>query len=175
MSAPYLPYVPPQPLRAPEGTSPSTVHFWLIVAIFGIQFIPAYAYLATFDMSAFVTPGPSGLMDAYAMMFTPAYFAIWVVSLLAYAGTGVLAYLDSKELRARGVASPFHWATSLVPSYGTYIYVIGRAVVVYRRTGGGLAPLWVFVAINVASVVMSVVVMLMMMNSMFASLPLVDR
>ena len=173
MSEPYPPSLPPQPLRAPEGTSPSTMHFWLIVAIFGVQNVPAYVYLLTFDWSMFMafSMDPSDPLAVYSQLFSPSYLAVLVVTLLAYAGTAFLAYLDSRELQARGVSSPFHWVTSLVPSYGSWIYIIGRSVVVHRRTGGGLAPLWAFVAINVASAVLYGIVTLMMINTMLSLMP----
>jgi hypothetical protein len=38
------------------------------------------------------------------------------------------------------------------------VYVIGRAVVAKRRTGAGLAPLWVFIGLEVVAFIVSLVV-----------------
>lgn len=40
--------------------------------------------------------------------------------------------------------SPFPWAFSFISSI---VYVIGRSVVVRRRTGKGISPLWVVIAV----------------------------
>lgn len=53
----------------------------------------------------------------------------------------VLAYHDARMLRARGMHRPFGWGWAFFAS--GLVYLIGRTVVVRRRTGGGLAPLFV--------------------------------
>lgn len=53
----------------------------------------------------------------------------------------ILAIFDSRELARRGVEKPFHWAYAFLG----IVYIIGRTVVVRRRTGRGLAPLFVWI------------------------------
>ena len=75
-----------------------------------------------------------------------------VVSIVVSALTVLFAFLDWRQLRARGVDRPFHWAFSffvLVIGSGL-VYIIGRGVILRRRTGSGLAPIWAAVAVNVA-------------------------
>lgn len=163
----------PLVLRAPEGTNPSTAHIWMIVALSFVLCIPSFIYLGTFDFSSFMTLSmeqPDNPMAVYGQMFTPAYAATMVAGFLGYTLTAVLAFFDSRALAARGLPKPFHWAFSLIPSYGTYVYVIGRSVVAYRRTSRGLAPLWVFIGVNVLTFVILTALTVVMMNSMFASI-----
>lgn len=165
--------------RAPEGTSPNTVHVWLIVAIFGIQSIAGLVWLATWDLSGYMdsmmslSTSPSSTADVFAMygfIFTPGYFAVLALSFFGYVGTAVLAYLDAKELIRRGVQRPFPWALSFIPSYGSLVYMIGRTVVVRRRTGAGFAPLGVYIAVFVLMMILSIVVSIAMMSNMMNSL-----
>ena len=171
MTLPYSP-TPPVP-KAPEGTSPSTVHFWLIVILSAVVCIPGFFLLGTIDMTDMMRQALENPRDPFAIygfIFTPMYLISLVASFVGYAGTIVLAYLDARTLTARGVPKPFHWAFSAIPSYGTTVYVIGRAVVVRRRTGGGLAPLWVFIALQVVVFIASLVLAFAMMASMFSGM-----
>ena len=74
----------------------------------------------------------------------------------------VFGLLDWRELKAHGVPKPFHWAWSFfVIAVGwPAVYVIGRSVIVKRRTGGGLAPLWVFIGLEVVVFIATVIVVL---------------
>ncbi|WP_201423156.1 hypothetical protein, partial [Xanthomonas perforans] len=72
-----------------------------------------------------------------------------VVSIVVSALTVLFAFLDWRQLRARGVDRPFHWAFSffvLVIGSGL-VYIIGRGVILRRRTGSGLGPIWAAVAV----------------------------
>ncbi|MFJ4161271.1 DUF2510 domain-containing protein [Microbacterium testaceum] len=78
-----------------------------------------------------------------------------VVSIVVSALTVLFAFLDWRQLRARGVDRPFHWAFSffvLVIGSGL-VYIIGRGVILRRRTGSGLGPIWAAVAVNLAVVI----------------------
>lgn len=74
-----------------------------------------------------------------------------LVSVVYYAVTVLFAFLDWRQLRARGVDRPFHWAWSFfVVVIGTgLVYLIGRTVVLRKRTRSGLAPLFAAIAVNV--------------------------
>lgn len=156
------------------GVATGTWQVWAINGLFALQMAVSLGYLATIDWGAYMafsmdpTPGDPGPLLA---MFNAGYFATLFVSFIGYFGTVLLAFLDSKELARRGVERPFHWAWNFIPSYGSMVYIIGRTVVVKRRTGGGLAPLWAYIIIFVLGVVASLVVVVAMMNSMFAAIP----
>lgn len=151
--------------RAPEGTSPNTPHIWWIVGVFAAQLIVSAIYLATIDWSGYMramstmSDSFADISGAYSFVFNPAYFAVLAASLFGWAGTIALAYFDSKALASRGIERPFHWALSFIPSYGAMVYVIGRSVVVKRRTGTGLGPLWAFIAVFVLGIVVTTVAM----------------
>ncbi|WP_225310368.1 DUF2510 domain-containing protein [Microbacterium testaceum] len=82
-----------------------------------------------------------------------------VVSLVVSALTVLFAFLDWRQLRARGVDRPFHWAWSFfVLAIGSgLVYIIGRGVILRRRTGSGLAPIWASIAVNVVAVIALIV------------------
>lgn len=156
--------------RAPEGTSPDTPHIWGIVGIFVLLSIVGLAYSAsTMDMSTYMDAAmdPSDPFATYSYIFTPAYVALLLASVLGYAGTVLLAYFDGVALRDRGVERPFHWAFAFIPSYGSLVYVIGRSVVARRRTGTGLAPLWVFAAVFVLGIILTIAISIASMASVF--------
>lgn len=152
---PYSRATPAAQLRAPEGTDPYTIWIWLIVAIPIVQTIPLFFI----DWSGLITSSladPTGL-GVYSMIFSPAYIALTVVG---WVGTGLMiwfAYLDWRDLQRRGVPQPFHWAwifLTFVVSYA--VYTIGRSIVVSKRTGRGLAPMWATIATFVGGIVVAV-------------------
>ena len=77
------------------------------------------------------------------------YLTYQAINLLIYAVFVVIAVFDYLALKARGVVRPFPWAWTFLSST---IYAIGRGVVARRRTGSGLAPMWVYIAASVVSV-----------------------
>lgn len=133
--------------------STSTVHIWLIIAAYGLACIPSFIYMVTFNVGDYmrVMLDYTSPFAIYELMLTPAYWATIAASFLAYALTALLAYFDYRELTARGVDRPFHWAFSLIPTSSTWIYVIGRSIVLHLRGLRGWAPLWVFLAVNVVT------------------------
>jgi hypothetical protein len=152
---PYRREAPAAALRAPEGTDPYTRWIWFILAIPVVQTLPIFFI----DWSAFVEASvsdPTGL-GVYATLFSPAYVALIA---FGWIGTGLMiwfAYLDWRELNQRGVPQPFHWAwifLTLAISYA--VYTIGRSVVVKRRTGHGLAPMWITIATIVAGFIVGI-------------------
>jgi len=129
----------PQPLKAPAGTDVNTVWIWLLV---GIQILPLITavLLPWGGMFDYDLDDPAAAMRASLSIYlSPLY---WLSIALGWAvyGFGVyFAYLDHRVLGLRGVPSPFHWAFAFL---GGIVYVVGRAIVVHRRTGAGYAPLW---------------------------------
>ncbi len=66
----------------------------------------------------------------------------------------VMALLDWRALGRLAVVRPFHWAYAFIPAP---VYIIGRTVVLRRRVRRGMAPLWTWIAVFVASIVIGVV------------------
>lgn len=162
----YDPYTgaPAQALAAPAGTQPYTPWIWIMV------FLPVLSVVSLFtiDFTGYMQATMTG--DVRAMMstlFSPGYFLTLALGLLAYAGGVLFAYLDWKELLRREVPRPFHWAMAFIPYP---VYVIGRSVVIRRRTGKGIAPMWVtivlYVVIFIASIAWVSVLTLQMMQTL---------
>jgi hypothetical protein len=94
-------------------------------------------------------PGRTGVDAGDVGLAQIASLALWV-------GTVVLAWLDHRTLRGRGLERPFAWAWALL---GPLVYLIGRSVVVRRRVGGSAAPLWLYLGLTVlGSIVATIVV-----------------
>jgi len=76
----------------------------------------------------------------------------------------VLAIADTHELKRRGVEKPFHWAFTIlgIIPIASLVYFIGRTVVAKRRTGRGLAPLFVWIGCLVVSFAVPVLIGLVM-------------
>jgi hypothetical protein len=164
-------YQAPPPLRAPEGTNPNTVWEWLIVFLPVLSFIPLlfipWNVLGTFDPNR-----PESMLEAELSLFlSPGYLGAIGLSFVLYAVTVLLAFLDSRELTRRGVPQPFLWPFAFL---GGLVYTIGRTVIVYRRTGRGLGPIWGLIGVFVLSIVASFVMvaqMLAAMSQMFENIP----
>ena len=121
----------------PGETSPYNLWVWFIVGLLGLSFIT----LATFDFQAYVFASLYNAGNPLAI-FTPGYIFVSVVGFLVYWATVVLAFFDYRDLKARGVAAPFHWAFAFISSI---VYLGGRSIVIKRRLGNGMVPLWVAV------------------------------
>jgi hypothetical protein len=74
---------------------------------------------------------------------------------LIYGAGVVLAFFDRKWLLARGFDRPFHWAFAFIPAP---VYPIGRSIVVRRRSGRGIAPMWVSIALLALSLIIGIAV-----------------
>ena len=151
--------VAPAPIpRAPEGTKPGTVWIWLLAftpLLTLVLLIPTSAYL---DQIASINP--SDVKALGAAFAAPSLAILSLLDLVFYIATILFPILDWRDLEKRGVPKPFHWSWSLfVFLVGSpIVYVIGRTVVVKRRTGAGLAPLWVFIATGAVYVITGFVV-----------------
>ncbi|MDQ1512779.1 MAG: hypothetical protein QOC59_621 [Microbacteriaceae bacterium] len=135
---------PVQQPPLPRDANVNTPYIWLLVLL------PLLATIAVlfWDVEGFVgrvatEPRTSGL----ALLRDPGYLLVVGVGWLSYAAEVVLAVLDHRALKRMGIVRPFHWAWSFL----RVVYIIGRAVVVHRRTGRGLAPLWTYLAVYLIS------------------------
>jgi Protein of unknown function (DUF2510) len=151
--APAVPQVPvatPVP-KAPEGTKPGTVWFWLLAI--GVPVLQILELIPAAIFYNQLINNDSDVSSLVSAEFSPAYLVVLLAGWFIYAVSIVFAVLDWRELRQRGIPRPFHWAWSFfVLAVGwPGVYMIGRAVVVKRRTGSGLAPLWIYVALQVVA------------------------
>lgn len=151
------------PPKAPEGTNPNTVFGWLIplTPLLGVVALPIYFAsignaFATFYQQTLDNPRSLQSTTAfYSAILSPTYFAVLFLGLVGYALAIIFAYRDWKALAAKGVSKPFHWAWTFLSA--PYVYIIGRSVIVHRRTGRGLGPLWVLIGVFVVSGIVSLV------------------
>ena len=151
-------YAPVPVLRAPDGTRPGTIWFWLLA------FSPLLDIAVLIPTSIFLGQladiNPSDVQAFGAALGAPTLGVLSILDLLIYVVAILFPVLDWRELEKRGVPRPFHWAWSLFALVigGPIVYVIGRTVVIKRRTGAGLAPLWVFIGIGVVYFIVGFVV-----------------
>lgn len=164
---PAAPSVGAQPvLRRDIPTN--TVWVWLVV------FLPLVGVLSLFlfDWSSYIREsfyaglyGEPGAMGTDAIVSTVATLASVVLGALVV----LFSFLDWRQLRGRGVEKPFHWAWSfLVLVIGSgLVYVIGRGVVLRRRTGSGLAPVWASIVVTVVSIVIAAIWFVIILTQVF--------
>lgn len=142
----------------PDGTAAYNVFIWIIVLLPIVNI----ATLLTYDVSSLaVRP-----TDPYAMYRDPAYFGLLALGWIAYLATVLVANVDRRRLLRDGYDRPFHWAWAFL---GGAVYVIGRSVIVYRRSGRGLAPMWVWAGLTAFAVVVTVLKVVAMVSAMMAS------
>jgi hypothetical protein len=151
-------------LKAPAGTKTNTPWIWLIV------FLPLLSYLSLFaiDWSAYFQASLNSPTGSLSSIFTPGYLLSTVGGWVLYALLVVFSFLDHRALKSRGVPQPFHWAWGFLNP----VYPIGRAVVVRRRTGAGIWPMWGAIAVLVTGFVIAIVFTIYLTNLMLAYIPL---
>jgi Protein of unknown function (DUF2510) len=163
------PYTGARPQQtAPAGTDWNTPWIWLMLVLPLLPMIP----LLFLDWSSFLALDPdtldTDLESQLAIYTSPAYLASLIGGWLAWALAVVLAYLDFKTLRDRGVPAPFHWAWAIL---SPYVYGIGRGVVTNRRTGKGIVVMWVTIALLVLGIVLGFVIAGIVIGTVFSQLP----
>jgi hypothetical protein len=164
------PYVPAAQLKAPDGTKTNTVWAFIVglLPLLTLALLPAYVSSVAASMANISrNPADAAQLQSSAL-FSPAYFAFVGVSFLTYALSVVFGYLDWRELKARGVPLPFHWAWGFLEA--PLVYIIGRTVVVRRRARGSFAPLWVMIIATVVIFVGSLVVSLTALAPVFGEI-----
>jgi len=124
------------PLVAGQGAAVKNGLLWVIVLL------PLLSVIGTvqFDLTTYVRAS----LSATGPVMSPGYALVQFLGFVVYAATIVLAFLDYRGLSRLGVPRPFHWAWTFLTGG---IYIIGRTVIVRRRVGGSLAPIWTWVAI----------------------------
>jgi Protein of unknown function (DUF2510) len=155
-------------LRAPEGVKPDTVWFWLLAI--GVPVLQILALIpASLYIGQILSGSSSDASSFLANEFSPAYLLATLTEWFIAAVCIVFAALDWRELKARGVPRPFHWAWSFFVLLAGWpgVYMIGRSVIVRRRTGGGLTPLWIYIALQVVAFVVIVIVVAVAVTQLF--------
>jgi hypothetical protein len=168
-------------LKAPEGTNPNTVWIWILalLPLLGVASLFLFnptPYFQSVISSVGSDPTPTSTLQAEMSFFTSSgYLLLVALGFVIYAITVIFAALDWRQLKALDIPRPFHWAWAFLPSgYGQIVYMIGRFVVVKRRTGTGLTPLWVWIGTTVVVYVVAGIWTLSLfasLTSMFANLP----
>lgn len=151
---------PPTELKAPEGTNPYTPWIWLIVVLPLVVALPALGI----DWGSLVDLTDTTGMSALGIYANPLYWVMLLGGWVAYGLNAWFAYLDWRELQRRGVPKPFHFAWVFLSSG---VYPIGRSVVVRRRTGTGIAPMWATIATLVLSFALGMYIVALTMVSIF--------
>ena len=162
---PGQPYPAGPELKAPAGTDWKTPWIWLIVFL---PIIPSLLLLfvpwgSMFDIDVTADNAYAGMSNTLGLFLSPFYWAAIILSYVVYGLCVFFAYRDAKELTARGVPKPFHWAFAFISGI---VYTIGRSVVVHRRTGNGHQPIWAEIGVFLVSIVISVVIVVMIFAGM---------
>ncbi|PZU48723.1 MAG: hypothetical protein DI566_02635 [Microbacterium sp.] len=168
VAAPVTPLAPP----APVNVDTNTVWIWLAVVVTALPFAMLFLFDWNGYMEAVIRAELNGEIAAL-QDWAGRILLLSLVSWGCYAGLVVLCWLDWRELRSRGVPAPFHWAWSFFAGIngGLAVYMIGRAVVLRRRTvGGGWAPLWVWIGVTVVGFIVAVVWSINIMTTTFAGI-----
>ncbi len=149
------------PRKVEPGTPVYTPWIWAIVlmpllSVISLFFFDFTAYFReSFAASVAISADPSAPVDPFAGsqgLISPGYLAINALSFAIYLASGLFAFLDRRALLRRGFDRPFHWAWTFLSSLA---YIIGRSVIVKRRAGSGLAPIWVMIAVTVVSIIIT--------------------
>jgi hypothetical protein len=150
------------------GTPVYNVFIWLVTLLPLVAFLFLPLSLAGIDdsmRSAVVDPYST---NPYAGMSTTSLLAqavSTIVSWVLYAAVVVLAFFDYKWLQRHGYVRPFHWAWAFLG----IVYPIGRSVVVRRRSGRGIAPMWVSIAIAAIGIVVGILIIVYTFNVIFSA------
>lgn len=164
----------PQPIpKAPPGTDPYTPWIWAIIFL---PLLPSLLLLfvpwgSVFDIDPTAPTAAEGMGGMFSLVASPFYWAALLLGYPLYGLSVFFAYRDVKDLTARGVVKPFHWAFAFI---GGAVYPIGRSVVVGRRTGSGHATLWAEIGVMVVSLGIAIWIMVVLfagMADLFASIP----
>jgi hypothetical protein len=145
------------PASVPDGTRVYNVFIWIIVLLPIVNI----ATLLTYDVSSIATT-PT---DPYAVYRDPAYLGSLALGWIAYLGSALVAYFDRSRLLRDGYDRPFHWTWAFL---GGGVYVIGRSVIVHRRSGRGLAPIWAWAGLTAFAVVITVLKVIAMVSTMMS-------
>ncbi|MFF2387914.1 DUF2510 domain-containing protein [Agromyces sp. NPDC058104] len=152
-----LPYGQATVSTVDAATPTSTVWIWLIVALPALGFVPFllidWQRILELSVDAQYSSSPAAQLAVYSdPWYVVSSLSGWAIAALIV----LFAYFDRRELVERGFERPFHWAWAFFALFTSLVYVIGRSVVVKRRSGRGMAPMWVAIAVTVVIMVAAI-------------------
>lgn len=158
------------PPPASGGTPPMTPWIWLLalaplISIWSALTLDVDAVIELVNASIAVSA--DGTVTANPAS-TPSPTGNGTGLVLWLAGIG-LAVLDWRALRAQQIDRPFPWFWAIASGF---VYVIGRSIVVRRRTGTGLAPMWTTLALQAVLIAIVVSIAVRVANATLTQLPL---
>ena len=163
---------------APAGMWPkvqvdtNTVWVWLVIAVTALPYATLFLVDGGGYLHGVLQSGSSAAVSGMIQW----QLQTLAVSMLGWVAMGagiVFSWLDWRELRRRGVPAPFHWAWSFFALLGggAAVYMIGRAVVLRRRTvSGGWPPLWVWIAVTVVGYAVTIAWSVALVGQVFSRL-----
>ena len=156
-------YASNEPRRVDPSTPLYTPWIWLIVLLPLVSLVG----LLFWDMDAYMRSSMSST-DPFAQYTDPGYVLLQASSWLLYALSVLFAFLDRRVLLQRSFDRPFHWAWTFL---GSTVYIIGRSVIVRRRSGKGLLPIWVTIGVVVISLIVGIAKVASAVSAMMAVMP----
>lgn len=160
--APAYPLVVPTAIpRVPAGTPTYTWFIWVIVLLPLVSAL----LLPLANLSGYAEQLVLTTREATIPAYPPALILLSVFGWVAYLGTVALAFGDYRALSRWGYVRPFHWAWAFL---SWPVYSIGRSVVVHRRSGRGLLPIWITIAVYLLGIIVSIVVIVDMFSVLFS-------
>lgn len=139
------------PAQVAKGTPVYNPFIWVFVLL------PLASIITSLTLGS-ATLSQISVTDSTSALRSPGYYLSGGISLLIYAASVLLAFFDHRKLRRDGFVRPFHWAFAFIPFFNYGTYVIGRSVIVRRRSGGGLAVLWTWIGLEVVAIVVGIIV-----------------
>jgi len=170
-SAPAYAFTPQPIATVPAGAPVYGPLIWAVTLLPLLNLLLLPLAFTEFDRMMAGTTDPYSV-SPYSGYSTAGLLAQGISSLLTWAIAAaiiVLSFFDHRWLRRHGVERPFHWAWSFFALLGAPVYAIGRSVIVRRRSGRGIAPMWVAIAIIVLSVIISIVVVVVIFQTAFSA------
>jgi hypothetical protein len=148
-------------LKAPEGTSAYNPYILTMIVLLVVSFLSIFIAANPTTLAAAVEAESS---DAPA---TTAELISNIINFALYVAWVVLAYFDHRALKNAGVPQPFHWAWTFLAA--PIVYFIGRGVVTRRRTGSGIATMWIAIGYLIATFIAVIVLIVAVVGIMIAS------
>lgn len=168
--APAYAAAPAYAMPAKVQVDTNTVWVWLAI----VASVLPFTVLFLIDWNGYIDVLSSSARSygqaAGVMQWEVRTLAVSSISWIAIGAYIVFCWLDWRELRKRGVPAPFHWGWSFFAliSLGLAVYMIGRAVVLGRRTvAGGRLPLWVWIGVTVVAYIIAFVWIFSLMGEIF--------
>jgi hypothetical protein len=158
------PVVTGRPPLAPE-TPVYTPFIWVIVLLPLVSYVSVLLWRPEFR---FTRLDGVRTIDPLSI-YTPAYIAVQLLSLVLYGLTVLFAALDHRALVRAGVVRPFHWAWAFLNGL---VYVIGRSVIVRQvARPRGLLPIWITIAVMAVGLAVGIIWMSLFFGAMMSQIP----